>query len=154
MKRGINFLGHVGYALWHVVIALAAVAGFSAIVMLLWNWLMPAIFGLASISIWQSLGLLALARILFSGLGAGRFGGMGHHRNPIHEKWKRMTAEERMEFMKKRPFHRCFGRDFLQGDESGKQMTAEERMEFMKRHPFHHGFGRDFMQEDEPGKQE
>jgi hypothetical protein len=124
MKRGINFLGHVhfAYALWHVVLVLAAVAGFGAVVMLLWNWLMPAIFGLVCISIWQALGLLALARILFSGIGAGRFRGMGHHRNPIREKWMRMTPEERKEFVKRRPFHahRDFGCDFLQEDETGK----------------------------------
>jgi hypothetical protein len=123
MKRGIHFFGHLHpvHALGHIVLGVVAVAGFGAIVMLLWNWLMPAIFGLACISIWQALGLLALARILFSGLGAGRFGGMGHHRNPIHEKWKRMTAEERMEFMKRHPFRHGFGRDFMQEDEPGKQ---------------------------------
>ncbi|MDR1130685.1 MAG: hypothetical protein LBK96_06870 [Prevotellaceae bacterium] len=121
MKRGIDFSGRIVLALGHIAIGLAAIAGFGAIVMLLWNWLMPVIFGLTSISIWQALGLLALARILFSGMGAGRFGGMGHQRNPIHEKWMRMTPEERKEFIKRRPFNRGFGHDFLQEDETGKQ---------------------------------
>lgn len=34
-------------------------------VMLLWNWLMPAIFGLKLISFWQSWGLLMLSGFLF-----------------------------------------------------------------------------------------
>jgi len=34
--------------------------------MLLWNWLMPTIFGLIKIDIWQSLGINVLSYILFS----------------------------------------------------------------------------------------
>jgi hypothetical protein len=115
---------HIVPALWHIVIAFAAVAGFGAIVMLLWNWLMPAVFGLACISIWQALGLLVLARILFGGMGGGRFlkmGMMNHHRNPIHEKWMKMTPEERKEFMKKRSFRHGFGHDFFPEDNTEKQ---------------------------------
>jgi len=33
--------------------------------MWLWNWLMPTIFGLIKINIWQSLGLIILSSILF-----------------------------------------------------------------------------------------
>nr|WP_298995716.1 hypothetical protein [uncultured Allomuricauda sp.] len=40
------------------------------VVMWLWNWLMPTIFGLTTIGYWQAIGLLALAKILF---------GMGNH---------------------------------------------------------------------------
>lgn len=32
---------------------------------LLWNWLMPVIFGLPTISFWQSTGLMLLVSILF-----------------------------------------------------------------------------------------
>jgi hypothetical protein len=34
-------------------------------VMLLWNWLMPVIFGLTKISFWQALGLNLLSGFLF-----------------------------------------------------------------------------------------
>ncbi|MDR1346215.1 MAG: hypothetical protein LBK03_05900 [Bacteroidales bacterium] len=117
MKRGIHFLGHI-------VLVLAAIAGFGAVVMLLWNWLMPAIFGLACISIWQAWGLLVLARILFGGMGAGCFWGMGmmkHHHNPIREKWMRMTPEERKEFIKKRHARHGFGHDFFWEYKTEKQ---------------------------------
>ena len=33
-------------------------------VMLLWNWLMPMIFGLPTIGFWQALGLITLFRLL------------------------------------------------------------------------------------------
>jgi hypothetical protein len=126
MNGRIHHLGghiHIVPALGHLVLALAAIAGFGAIIMLLWNWLMPAIFGLACISIWQAFGLLALARILFGGMGSGRFWGrgMGHHRNPIREKWMNMTPEERKEFVKKHHEHRGFGHAFFTEDNTGKQ---------------------------------
>ena len=41
------------------------------VVQLLWNWLMPELFGLPSLTFWQAFGLLALARILFGGFGRG-----------------------------------------------------------------------------------
>jgi len=43
------------------------------IVRLLWNWLLPPLFGLPALTFWQALGMLALCRILFGGL--GRHGG-------------------------------------------------------------------------------
>ena len=47
------------------------------VVRLLWNWLLPPLFGWAQITFWQALGLLALCRILFGGFGlhgSGRSG--------------------------------------------------------------------------------
>ncbi|MDR1273267.1 MAG: hypothetical protein LBK12_01840 [Odoribacteraceae bacterium] len=117
MKRGFHFT----FALGHVALALVAIIGFGALVMLLWNWLMPAIFGLACISIWQALGLLVLARVLFGGMGAGHFWRAGHRRNPIHEKWARMTPEERKEFVKRHHFQRGFGHAFFREEEAEKQ---------------------------------
>jgi hypothetical protein len=40
-------------------------------VQLLWNWLLPALFGVPEVTFWQALGVLALSRILFGGLGGG-----------------------------------------------------------------------------------
>lgn len=39
--------------------------------MWLWNWLMPAIFGLIKIGFWQALGLNILAGILFKNNSSG-----------------------------------------------------------------------------------
>ena len=98
-------------------LAIVAVGG--AVVMLLWNWLMPAIFGLGAVSFWQALGILVLCRLLF---GRVKFGGMRHRmRNPIHKKWQKMTPEERKEFLQNRRFGRCFGQDFHRDDKFPKQ---------------------------------
>jgi len=45
-----------------------------SVVMLLWNWLAPTLFGLRLITFWQAIGLLALCRILFGGFGLGAVG--------------------------------------------------------------------------------
>jgi hypothetical protein len=67
------------------------------IVRLLWNWLLPTLFGWREIGFWQALGLLALCRILFGG-----FSGHGVHRSGIRrrmaERCESMTPEERERF--------------------------------------------------------
>ena len=59
------------------------------VVKLLWNWLMPSLFGWPVLSFWQALGLLVLCRILFGGL--GRHGS----RTGWGRRWDSMTPEER-----------------------------------------------------------
>ena len=39
------------------------------VVMHLWNWLLPPLFGFRPIHFWQALGILLLSRILFGGFG-------------------------------------------------------------------------------------
>ena len=84
------------------------------IVMRLWNWLAPALFGFRQVTFWQALGLLALCRILFGGFGMG--GGGGHRnssrrmdgrireriRERMDERWEEMTPEERERFRHER----------------------------------------------------
>lgn len=91
---------------------LAVIAGFGAVVMLLWNWLMPAIFGLITINFWQALGICVLCRILFGHFSPWqhknhRVHGFGMHgkRNHLREKWQKMTHEERVAFVNKRREH-------------------------------------------------
>lgn len=48
-----------------VMIGIGAIVGF--VIMGLWNWMMPAIFGLGMITFWQALGLLILGRLIFGG---------------------------------------------------------------------------------------
>ena len=57
---------------------------FGFVTMLLWNWLMPEIFGLTTITYWQSWGLLILSCILFKGLGSGDSGGRSDRKRKRH----------------------------------------------------------------------
>jgi hypothetical protein len=78
-----------------LVIAAAAVLSF--IVMGLWNWLAPAVFGAQTITFLQALGILVLSRILFGGF-RGRPGYGGYWRRRINDRWEQMTPEEREKF--------------------------------------------------------
>ncbi len=67
------------------------------IVMLLWNWLLPPLFGWRTLTFWQAFGMLALCRILFAGFG-WRGPNRSHWRRRMEERWMSMTAEERERF--------------------------------------------------------
>jgi hypothetical protein len=98
------------WGILRVIMALAVIVLFGAVVMLLWNWLLPSIAGLPAITFFQAVGFLALSRILFGGIGGmGRMaaGGAMHnreHMNPFREKWGKMSDEERREFIRKQHF--------------------------------------------------
>ncbi|MGD0631642.1 MAG: hypothetical protein ABR987_20115 [Terracidiphilus sp.] len=90
---------------------------FGEIVVHLWNWLAPALFGWHTISFWQGLGLLVLCRILFGGWG-GHGGDRGRGRRMSEKRWERMTPEEREKFRDKMR-SRCGGFG-APGDETGE----------------------------------
>ncbi|HTW68019.1 MAG TPA: hypothetical protein VME17_25565 [Bryobacteraceae bacterium] len=77
-------------------IAITAVAVLSFILMSLWNWLAPAVFGGRTITFWQALGILVLSKIVFGGIGRPGWG--GHWRDRMRDRWARMTPEERERF--------------------------------------------------------
>jgi hypothetical protein len=68
---------------------------FGELVMHLWNWLLPPLFGWHTITFWQGLGLLILCRILFGGIGGHRNDRHSKMRRRMDERWERMTPEER-----------------------------------------------------------
>lgn len=89
-----------------LVIAIVAATALGFIVKALWNALIPAIFGLHTITFWQALGLLILAKILFGGFHRhGHYGGGRAWRQKMKERWEHMTPEERDRFRQKM---RCY----------------------------------------------
>jgi hypothetical protein len=90
--RGRRFL-HVLKVLAIVIVALTVV-GF--VVSNLWNYLMPGLFSVHTITFWQAVGLIVLARLLFGGFRPG-FGG-GPWKRRMIERWEQMTPEEREKF--------------------------------------------------------
>lgn len=85
------------------------------IVRLLWNWILPPLFGWPQLSFWQALGLLALCRILFGGFGmhgGSRSGSRFRSRmadrmaDRVADRWEHMTPEERERF-RQRVRERC-----------------------------------------------
>jgi len=69
--RGLRIAGLV---LLGVIAAAAFALAFGYFVELLWNWLMPPIFGLKTIGYWQAFGIVVLAKLIF-----GAVHGRGGH---------------------------------------------------------------------------
>jgi hypothetical protein len=67
-----------------IVLAAALALLFGLVVMVLWNWIMPEVFGLNPLTYWQSWGIVLLAHILF------KAGGCRDHdrHKPRDESWK------------------------------------------------------------------
>lgn len=67
MRNRINpsFSGWKKAAFMIPVFIIGAIMLVGLVVMLLWNGIMPEVFGLGIITIWQALGLIILGRILF-----------------------------------------------------------------------------------------
>ncbi len=78
-----------------VGIALVATL-FGEVVMHLWNWLLPGLFGWHQITFWQALGLLLLCRMFFGSWRGGH--DRSKHRCEKRNAWERMTPEEREKF--------------------------------------------------------
>ncbi len=60
-----RFAEVAGAVLVFIAFVILSVILFSLPVMWLWNWLMPDLFGLQQITIWQALGLSVLCSLLF-----------------------------------------------------------------------------------------
>lgn len=77
-------------------LALVFIAVITLALMLLWNALLPAIFGITGITYWQALGLFFLSKILFGGFGHRGLHGF-HHRYYAHRRfdkeWSRPGEE-------------------------------------------------------------
>ena len=95
LYRGLKFL----------VFAALAIGVVGLVVMGLWNWLAPDLFGGHAIGFWQALGLFALARLLVGGL-RGHGGRHGHWRHRMAERWDAMSEEERAK-VRASMTHRC-----------------------------------------------
>jgi hypothetical protein len=90
---------------------LAFLLGF--IVMHLWNWLMPVIFGLPKITYWQGWGLVLLAHILFKA---------GPHRHD-HDDDDKDHLEWKIKFRKK------IKEKFAGGEEAGEDTETDQGSE-------------------------
>ena len=66
------------------ILGIGLLAIFGWVVMALWNWLMPEIFGLKRLDYWQAWGLLVLCWILLKGWGSGGSARRGDRKRRRH----------------------------------------------------------------------
>jgi len=87
------------FILFALIFAPLAIFIFGSIVMLLWNNVAVPVLHVSTVTFWQALGILVLAKILFSSFGP-RGGGPGRYawRRRMMRNWKDMTPEEKEKF--------------------------------------------------------
>ena len=63
----------IGEIIGMIIFGILAIAGLAILfgfgIMWLWNWLMPEIFGLTTLTYWQAVGLFILFKVLLGGCG-------------------------------------------------------------------------------------
>jgi hypothetical protein len=111
--RGMRIAGMVVFG-----IAAAAVFAlvFGILVMLLWNWLMPLIFGLPQVTYWQAFGIVILAKLIFGTFGHGRH---DHRKRRFDESWKNREPGEQPWHQEESPRTWWYWREFWRDE--GKQ---------------------------------
>lgn len=113
-----------------VLLATLAILALSAVVMLLWNWLIPRLMSGPAISLWEAMGLLVLSRILFGNYGRGHWGEPNTARKRIwerkfKEKWGNMSPEEREQF-KATMQTRCSSWGWMSRESPARESTLEK----------------------------
>ncbi len=99
----------IGMTIVGVIFAVLFALVFGLLVKVLWNWLMPMIFGLPEIGYWQAFGLVVLAKLLFGAFGHHRHDGPhDHFHRHIDARWHRWMGLDEPEDWKH--YHR-FWRD-------------------------------------------
>lgn len=87
----------IGRGLLIAIAILIFIAAGGQVVLHLWNWLLPSLLGVRTITFWQAVGLLALCRLLFGGFGPRPLYRSGFRRR-MAERFENMTPEEREKF--------------------------------------------------------
>jgi predicted membrane chloride channel (bestrophin family) len=88
-RRAHRMFSIVGMGIGGILIAMIMALLFGVVVMLLWNWLMPTIFGLTAITFWQAWGIVVLSHILFKS-----FPHCDSHSKPRSEHWEKRFKEK------------------------------------------------------------
>jgi hypothetical protein len=91
-RHGRSALRIIGLTLGGVVFAVFFAFLFGLLVRVLWNWLMPAVFGLGVITFWQAFGIVLRAKILFGGHGHGLRDPEARRDRILRNKFKRFAG--------------------------------------------------------------
>jgi len=94
-----------------ILVPIAFISAATFATMGLWNWLMPSLFGVGTLTFLKALGIFALARLFFGGRGWGgwrrrRFAFAGHYdpqrqaewQQKMQDKWQNLSPEQRAKF--------------------------------------------------------
>lgn len=114
-KSPLEIVGMIIFGAFAIT-GLAILFGF--VIMWLWNWLMPEIFGLSTLTYWQAVGLFILLKLLLGGCGGGR-GGKKHSKRSNHK----CTNNSKSDFSKWKDYDKFWKEE---GDERYKEYLERQ----------------------------
>lgn len=97
------------------------------VVMWLWNWLMPAIFGLSVITYWQAVGIFILGKLIFGGIGGSGNSGSSS-KSSKNENKSGIGYEIKKEI--KKEFDKEFEKDYEKRHNSDSEEVVEENADY------------------------
>ena len=101
-----------------ILLGIGFLALFTYVVMLLWNWLVPGVFHGPVLGYWQTLGILILSKILFTGLGM-------RHRPASHWKYGSWEHGHSREYWKRKFEEKMRGRSCAPGNGEGRSGNGD-----------------------------
>ncbi|HPX27504.1 MAG TPA: hypothetical protein PLG87_11920 [Treponemataceae bacterium] len=133
-KRKFSVIAIIGMVIGGLALAVLFAFLFGWVVMLLWNWLMPDIFGLPHISYWQGWGLVLLSHILIKG-GWGSSGSSDKKKKKEDEDedsdnpWHVIKSEIKKEIWKEMNKDASFGEENADTEkpDEGKDKTGDNK---------------------------
>lgn len=111
----------VGWIVFGIVAITGLAILFGFVIMWLWNWLMPTLFGFTMITYWQAVGLFILLKILLGGLG----GGHKNHKSGGHSK-SHCREDSKNEFSKWKHYDKFWSEE---GDQAYKAFVERLKKE-------------------------
>jgi hypothetical protein len=93
-RHAIKAVRIAGLTIAGIAVAVLFAFVFGLVVKVLWNWLMPAIFGLGEITFWQAFGIVLLAKLLFGGVGHSHKDRERHFESHFQDRFKRFIRAE------------------------------------------------------------
>ncbi|KAA1246007.1 hypothetical protein [Aquimarina sp. RZ0] len=105
-----------------IIFGIIAITGlailFGFVIMWLWNWLMPEIFGLTTLTYWQSVGIFILLKLLLGGCGSSH-----SSKKSSNDSSKKETDNAKSDFSKWKYYEKFWEEE---GDEYYKQYIKRQ----------------------------
>jgi hypothetical protein len=124
---GPRILQKIGWIVGGIVLAVFLAFIFGYFVMLLWNWIMPLLFGLPEIDYWLAFGIIILSRLIFGGFGHGT----NHPKSSHHDRYygEKFRNKCRPPFDRRNKWHHY--EDFWkeEGEEAFEKYIAKKQSE-------------------------
>lgn len=120
-----------GWIIGGIALAVIFAFIFGYFVMLLWNWIMPALFGLPEIDYWMAFGIILLARLIFGNFGPGHGKPDEHHKYHFRSTFRKERFPKWNNFKKWRYYDDYWEEE---GEEAFDRYTEKRKMEKKNEH--------------------